>query len=43
VGYRIAKSFYDAAENKVRAVREILALTDFEAFLSASRYAGGIR
>lgn len=41
IGYRIAKSYYDRAEDKRQAVRAILALTDFEAFLHASRYAGG--
>jgi hypothetical protein len=39
MGYRIAKSFYDRALNKSQAIREILQLTDFVAFLKASGYA----
>jgi hypothetical protein len=39
IGYRIAKSYYDQAGDKRKAVRDILALTDFGAFLPASRYA----
>ena len=43
IGYRIAKSFYDAATDQRRAIRDILALTDFATFLAASQYAGGVR
>lgn len=43
VGYRIAKSFFEAATDKRRAVRDMLALTDFVTFVAASQYAGGVR
>jgi hypothetical protein len=43
MGYRIAKSYFDRAENKPQAVQEILNLTDFVAFLKASRYAEQFR
>jgi hypothetical protein len=39
VGYRIAKSYYDRAPDKRQALREIIGLTTFDAFLEASRYA----
>jgi hypothetical protein len=41
IGYRIARSYYDAAADKRVAIRDILALTDFEGFLRASGYAPG--
>jgi hypothetical protein len=41
IGYRIAKSYYEQAEDKEQAIRHILGLTDFNAFLQASRYTGG--
>lgn len=39
MGYRIAKSYYDRAEDKQQAMLAILHLTDFDAFLEASGYA----
>lgn len=42
IGYRIARRYYDQAENKRQAILDILGLTDFDAFLQASRYAGGV-
>ena len=36
---RIVKAYYDNADDKRRAVREILAVTDYPAFLDNSRYA----
>ena len=36
VGYVIAKGYYDAAPDKKRAVREILTIRDYRAFLAAS-------
>ncbi len=39
VGYRIAKSYFDRANDKTAAVREMLAATDPEAFLKASGWA----
>lgn len=39
MGYRIASSYYEHADDKQQAVRDILNLTDFPAFLAASRYA----
>jgi len=42
IGYRIAKSYYERADNKQKAILDILGLTDFDAFLKASRYTGGI-
>lgn len=38
IGYRIAKSYYEQAENKEQAIRRILGLTDFTEFLQESRY-----
>ena len=40
VGYRIVKSYYDRQTDKPRAIREILTIRDFDAFLAASRYTG---
>ena len=39
MGARIVEAFYDRAADKARAVREILAVTDYEAFLGQSGYA----
>ena len=39
MGYRIARSYYDRAPDKAKAVADILQLTDFGAFLKASGYA----
>jgi hypothetical protein len=39
MGARIVEAFYDRAADKARAVREILAVTDYEAFLEQSGYA----
>jgi len=41
VGYRIVKSFYDQAEDKGRALDDILSIRDFPAFLRSSGYVGG--
>lgn len=38
VGYRIAKSYYEVAEDKGEAVRQMLQYTDAEAFLAASHW-----
>ncbi len=42
VGYRIAKAYYQRASDKRKAFREILELTDAEAFLAASGWHPGI-
>lgn len=39
VGYRIALSYYERAADKAAAIADILAMSDFEAFLDASGYA----
>ena len=39
MGYRIARTYYDQAADKRQAVQDVIALTDFEGFLSASGYA----
>jgi hypothetical protein len=39
LGYRIVEAYYNRAENKNEAVREILAVTDYPAFLKRSGYA----
>jgi hypothetical protein len=39
MGARITEAFYDRADDKAQAVREILAITDYEAFLKQSGYA----
>lgn len=36
IGYRIAKAYYDRAADKGRAIRAMLAIEDFDAFLVAS-------
>lgn len=40
IGYRIAKSYYDRASDKRRAIHDILTIRDFDRFLSESDYAG---
>lgn len=42
VGYRIARAYYQNAPDKRRAIREILEMTDPEAFLAASGWHPGI-
>jgi hypothetical protein len=39
VGARIVQAFYDRADDKAWAVREILSITDYEGFLERSGYA----
>lgn len=39
LGYRIVRRYYEDAADKQRAVRDILGLTDFAAFLGRSGYA----
>lgn len=39
MGYRIAKSYYEHADDKGQAIRDMLGLTDFQSFLQKSRYA----
>jgi hypothetical protein len=41
MGYKIADSYYQNADNKSLAVMDILAAFDYGVFLSASRYDGG--
>lgn len=41
IGYRIAKAYYDRAPDKARAIRDMLEIRDFDAFLAASGYHGG--
>ena len=41
IGYRIAKAYYDRSADKTRALREMLSIQDFDAFLKASGYRGG--
>jgi uncharacterized protein YjaZ len=43
VGYRIAKSYYHHASDKRRALRDILEMTDADAFLAGSGWYPGIR
>jgi hypothetical protein len=46
IGYKIAESYYNNADDKSRAVRDILNISDMEAFLKASRYPekfGGVK
>ena len=38
LGYRIAQAYYDQATDKVAAIRGLLQVTDFKAFLKASGY-----
>ncbi|HEY0510292.1 MAG TPA: DUF2268 domain-containing putative Zn-dependent protease [Thermoanaerobaculia bacterium] len=39
MGYKITKSYYDRAGDKRQAIREILGIQDFDAFLAKSGYA----
>lgn len=41
MGYRITKAYYENAPDKQQAIREILSIRDFDAFLAASGYSGG--
>ena len=38
IGYRIAQAYYDKSEDKQAAVREILQVNEFRAFLVESGY-----
>jgi len=38
IGYRIARAYYDNAQDKAQALLDILSLTDFEAFVAKSNY-----
>jgi uncharacterized protein YjaZ len=38
MGYKIIESYYKNASDKKQAVRDILEIKDFNAFLKASRY-----
>lgn len=38
MGYRITQSHYDRADDKRRALKEILEVTDYDAFLESSGY-----
>jgi len=38
MGYKIAEAYYKNAADKKQAVRDILEIKDFAAFLKASRY-----
>ncbi len=39
IGYRIVEAYHDRAEDKDAAIREILSVTDYPAFLEESGYA----
>jgi hypothetical protein len=41
VGYRIAKAYYDRSPDKAQAVRDMLTISDFDAFVARSGYRGG--
>jgi hypothetical protein len=41
IGYRIARAYYDRSPDKARAIRDMLAIRDFDAFVAASGYRGG--
>lgn len=41
IEYRITRAYYERAAEKREAIREILTIRDFSAFLAASGYAGG--
>lgn len=43
IGYKICETFYRGATNKPDAVRQILQVTDADAFLRRSNYSGGVR
>jgi hypothetical protein len=38
IGYRVARAYLERASDRERAIREMIALTDFEGFLEASGY-----
>jgi hypothetical protein len=38
MGYKIAEAYYKNASDKNQAVRDILEIKDFNAFLAASKY-----
>jgi hypothetical protein len=38
IGYKIAESYYKKASDKKQAIKDILVINDYEAFLKASRY-----
>ena len=40
IGYKISRSYYENAQDKSRAIYDILNITDFGEFLSASGYDG---
>jgi uncharacterized protein YjaZ len=42
MGYRIARAYYDQQPDKARALRDMLTIRDFDAFLTASGYHGGL-
>lgn len=42
VGYRIAKSYYQHADDKQEAIRDIIEVRDGEAFLAKSGWVPGI-
>jgi hypothetical protein len=39
MGYRITQAYYNRATDKTKAIGEILAVRDYDAFLAASGYA----
>jgi hypothetical protein len=39
MGFRIVQSYYENASDKEKAVKEILAVTDYNQFLHKSEYA----
>ena len=39
MGYKICEAYYRNAADKKKAIRDILSITDFKAFLEASHYA----
>lgn len=41
MGYKITKAYYDKAENKSKAIVDMLSIQDFKNFLTDSGYAGG--
>ncbi len=43
IGYKICEAFYNKASDKKAAVKEILQIRDFKAFLQKSGYDGGIQ
>lgn len=43
IGYKICEAYYEKARDKKRAIKEILEIKDFQAFLTASGYAERFR